>query len=300
MLCVMPSIPHEAPAELLRNNPLLARALLSVTTILAPAQVTARMADSNLSTRTSVPKELRGDAVALLQAPLWKLVTVIEPQTSAPKPWKCRSLAAYGPVAGSVHDCDAVLVIIAFDLATARACRKTIRTGHPGYDLTPFVIGPDNTPDPFDPAFGYAAPELAVLACLTGSVDLDDPGARVRVLEILARLDTERKSAYTYLVRVAASDAARRALEELMALVYRDDFIDSWRAEGLAQGRAEGMAEGRAQEAARMLLRVFAARGFQVSDEVRQRVLACADISQLEAWADRAVTAASIAAVFGD
>jgi uncharacterized ferritin-like protein (DUF455 family) len=46
-------------------------------------------------------------------------------------------------------------------------------------------------------------------------------------------------------------------------------------------------------------LRVLSARGLQVSPEIRQRVLSCADTSQLEIWGDRAATAASINDVFG-
>jgi hypothetical protein len=48
-----------------------------------------------------------------------------------------------------------------------------------------------------------------------------------------------------------------------------------------------------------MILRVLAARGLRVSAEIRQKVLSCADTSQLETWGDRAATAASIDDVFG-
>lgn len=314
IMTVMPSIPHEAPAELLRNNPLLALALLSAAKIPVPAGATVRMGDTNLSTRKPLPKELRGDAVALLKARRWKFAAVIEPQTDPPKIGKRRSLTAYGPVAGSVHECDAAVIIIAFDMATARACRKTIATGHPGYNLTPLVVGPDNTPDPFDPVFAYACPELVVLGCLTKGLDLADRQTQVKVLRSLASLERERHDDYTFLIRIAASDAARRQLEDMMALVYKDDFIDRWRDEGLALGRAEGVAlgraegrakglvegrvEGRVEGEAQMLLRVIAARGLSISEELRARVLASTDVSQLEAWGDRAMSAQAVSDIF--
>jgi hypothetical protein len=47
-----------------------------------------------------------------------------------------------------------------------------------------------------------------------------------------------------------------------------------------------------------MLLRVLAARGFDVPGQVRERVLSCTDLQQLESWGDRAVTAASLDDVF--
>jgi hypothetical protein len=60
------------------------------------------------------------------------------------------------------------------------------------------------------------------------------------------------------------------------------------------------LAEGEAKGEARILLRVLVARGLQVPDEIRERVLACSDTAQLETWSDRAATAASVADVFSD
>jgi len=48
-----------------------------------------------------------------------------------------------------------------------------------------------------------------------------------------------------------------------------------------------------------MILRVLSARGLQVPADIRERVLSCADTSQLEIWGDRAATAATIDDVFG-
>ena len=76
----------------------------------------------------------------------------------------------------------------------------------------------------------------------------------------------------------------------------RDDFIDGL----LDQGRAEGRAEGETRGEAKMLLRVLAARGFAVTDDVRERVVGCTDAGRLETWADRAVTASSITEIFSD
>jgi predicted transposase YdaD len=91
-----------------------------------------------------------------------------------------------------------------------------------------------------------------------------------------------------------------------MATAFKDEFIDGLldqgRAEGEARGRAEGRnegrSEGRAEGEAAMLLRVLAARGFAVPDDVQQRVRSCTDIAQLETWGDRAVTAKSLDEIF--
>jgi len=61
--------------------------------------------------------------------------------------------------------------------------------------------------------------------------------------------------------------------------------------------RSEG---GEARGEAKILLRVLTARGFAVPDEVREHVVGCTDTDQLEARADRAVTASSITDIFSD
>lgn len=283
----MPGIEHEAAVELLRRNPELSAALLAGAGVWVPSGAVAVMVDSNLS--VPEPTELRADLVTLHPGTDGKLAVVIEVQRDPPDKKKRRAWPAYVAVAQVEHECDAVLVVIALRPGTARASARPIPTGHPGFVLTPIVFGPDNTPAPEGPE----AAELTVLAVLTGALDLGDPAAQLLALQRIARVDAERRQAYTRLIRVTASEAVRRALEELMTTVFpRDDFIDGF----LDQGRAEGRAEGEA----RMLLRVLAARGFVLPDAIRERVVGCSDLAQLEAWADRAVTAKSVPEIFRD
>jgi predicted transposase YdaD len=84
-----------------------------------------------------------------------------------------------------------------------------------------------------------------------------------------------------------------------MTTKFKDTFVDRLLAEGEAKGRVEGEAKGRAEGEARIILRVLAARGLEVPAKVREQVLSCTDASQLETWADRAATAASVEEVFG-
>ncbi|MEQ4719108.1 hypothetical protein [Nonomuraea sp. B19D2] len=69
---------------------------------------------------------------------------------------------------------------------------------------------------------------------------------------------------------------------------------------GLEEGQTKGKAEGKAEEAARMLLLVLGARGFDVPDDVRARITACADVAQLEHWTSRAVTAQALQDLFSE
>ncbi len=296
----MPSIVHEAAVELLRQNPKLAAALLASAGIPVPPEAAAALADSNLS--VPEPTELRADVVTVHEGSGRKIVIVTEVQKDPPDLDKRRAWLAYLALAHVEHKCDAALVVIALRARTARASCKPIRTGHPGFVLEPVVIGPDTTPAASAPGDGHASAELAVLAVLTGALDLGDPAARRLVLQAIATVDAGRREIYTRLIRVTASSAVRRALEELMATAFRDEFVDGLldrgRAEGEARGRAEGEARGRAKGEASMLLRVLAARGFAVPDDMRQRVQSCTDVAQLEAWGDRAVTATSLDEVF--
>ncbi|MFE9245461.1 hypothetical protein [Nocardiopsis sp. NPDC006938] len=59
---------------------------------------------------------------------------------------------------------------------------------------------------------------------------------------------------------------------------------------GLEEGREAGLEEGRAAEAARSVVSVLEARGFTVSDEIRERVRRCTDLGTLEKWVPAAVT----------
>ena len=73
-----------------------------------------------------------------------------------------------------------------------------------------------------------------------------------------------------------------------MTTMFKDEFVDRIKAEGRAQG------------AASMVLRILGARGFGVPGPVRDRVLSCTDLGQLEDWGGKAVTAAFLEDVFAD
>lgn len=60
-----------------------------------------------------------------------------------------------------------------------------------------------------------------------------------------------------------------------------------------ARGRAEGEARGKAQGEAQAVLTVLDARGVPVSEALRDQILACADLTQLDTWLRRAATAAT-------
>jgi hypothetical protein len=290
----MPSIPHEAPLELLRRQPLLAAVLLRSLRVAVPAAATASLASSEAT--SSVPTERRADAVVVLADPgASRLAVVIEVQLRYDAD-KLYSWPTYVVQARAAHRCPAVLLVICPTTATARRCRTPIATGHPGFDLIPLVVDSATVPAPGQPGAEVAAPELAVLGVLTGALDLDEDNVRRQVLTSLADLGDDRLKTYTVFILNAASPSARKELEALMTTTeFHNDFVDRLVAEGSERLIAKGKAEGLAQ----MILRVLSARGVETPPEARERVLHCADASQLATWGDRAATATSIDDVFG-
>lgn len=288
----MPSIPHEAPIELLRANPRLALALLRGLGVPVPEGVTATLAPTDLG--STVPAELRADAVVLLSgADGAKLAVIVEVQLRYDKD-KLYSWPVYLTQVRAAHRCPAVLLVICPGSATARRSRESISTGHPGFELAPLVIDAETTPDPSGPGLEDAAAELLVLAVLTGALDLTHDHLRRLVMARLARLDADRVTGYTRFIMSAVSESVRQALEELMPvnrLGLRDPFVDRF----VDQGRAEGIPQGEA----RTLLTLLSARGLTVAAELRQRVMSCTDSDQLQAWVTRAATAHSVEEVFG-
>ena len=284
----MPSIRHEAPLELLRRDPQLAAVLLRGLGVAVPARAAAVMAPSDLS--VSVPAELRADAVVVLSgADGARLAVVVEVQLRYDQD-KRYSWPAYLTQIRAAQHCPAVLLVICPRTGTAARCRAPIRTGHPGFDLEPLVVDAATIPDSGGPGL-HEHPELVVLAVLTGALDLDQDSSRRLVLTRLAGLDEGRLKTYTVFVLNAASEAARQALEALMSTApFKNDFVDRLLAEGEAKGEARGEAK--------MILSILAVRGLEVSAEIRERVLSCTDISQLEAWGRRAVTEDTVDEVF--
>ncbi|MFJ3665752.1 hypothetical protein ACIPSE_04785 [Streptomyces sp. NPDC090106] len=101
--------------------------------------------------------------------------------------------------------------------------------------------------------------------------------------------DTESAGMLAQLVESCLVDVeARQTWKELMMAVRYFFF----RHEVAEKVREEGREEGRAQARAEMVLRILQWREIPVPDAVRERVEGCADLHQLEVWAERAVHAA--------
>jgi hypothetical protein len=94
--------------------------------------------------------------------------------------------------------------------------------------------------------------------------------------------------------------------------VYKTDFAERFHAFVRTQGLTpealqksllefiQGFTQGCTEQAARSLLIVFRVRGLAVKDADRERILAQKDLERLERWLEKAVVAASVAAVIDE
>jgi flagellar biosynthesis/type III secretory pathway protein FliH len=82
-----------------------------------------------------------------------------------------------------------------------------------------------------------------------------------------------------------------------MAEVLRERGHQQGLAEGEARGEAKGLVKGEAKGLARALLRLLASKGVQVDDTAYQRIQSCMDMTTLERWLDRALSATQISEV---
>jgi hypothetical protein len=77
-----------------------------------------------------------------------------------------------------------------------------------------------------------------------------------------------------------------------------EDLLQSGRYEYQSDFALRYISEGEAKGEAKAVLRVLAARGVPLSDEMRERIMTCTDLDQLELWIEQAATATAADELF--
>jgi hypothetical protein len=92
------------------------------------------------------------------------------------------------------------------------------------------------------------------------------------------------------------NDAARNALEKLMSSgAYKLQYPEA--AERFVNFVAKMRNEGKVEAEASVLLRILGSRGLEISEDDRNRILACTDLTTLDRWIDRAMNATTVAEI---
>jgi hypothetical protein len=295
----MVSMLHEGLLLLFRNRPTLAPELLQgALGLKLPHWTEARVESAELT--EVVPTEYRADLVVLLLDGKPIFAIVVEVQLSRDED-KRKSWPLYLTSLRSRVGCPTALLVVAPDAAVARWCAQPIELGHPGFILQPLVMGPDAIPVVLDEQVARKDPELAVLSAMAHGHEEVGAAIAHTVLAAMVGLDAERIRLYVDLTINSLSEATRYALEAVMqsgTYEYQSEFARKYVAQGREEGRQEGREEGRHEGEQAALFEVLDARGLQVDEGVRQRILACKDLSQLKLWLRKAVSVESAQELF--
>ncbi|MGS2810046.1 hypothetical protein [Nocardia sp. MW-W600-9] len=143
-----------------------------------------------------------------------------------------------------------------------------------------------------DPMEAASSPERAVLSAMAHGNGPHSDEVFTALLVGLTKTDDERARMYHDLVDEVLSEAASRRLEELMTMTY--EYQGRIARKYVEQGREEG----REEAAAASILTVLGTRRLAVSDDQRERIQGCRDLTQLDAWLRRAIDAAETADLF--
>ncbi|MBK9752160.1 MAG: hypothetical protein IPO88_01410 [Nannocystis sp.] len=293
----MPKLPHEALVQLVRCAPemvvdLLQRELAPGLPLHLPPRVTAaEFVDLNLA-------EYRADAVLMLGDPERPSEVIVVEVQSEIDARKRRVWPIYVAGPRVRLGCPVVLVVIAPDPQVAAWCAEPIDLGRGCNVLRPMVLGPDQIPVITDHEVARRSPELAVLSVAAHGRELGAEHIALAAIAASHDLDNDRDLLYPDFILALLGDLARAALEKIVMQARNYEFQSDFVRKYFYGGKAEGLTEGKAAGKAEVLLKLLRRKFTAVDAAYEARVLACSDVDQLDAWAERVLDADSVAAVF--
>jgi len=228
----VPSFDHEFLVDLFRNDARLAVELLRRCAGIAIDH--ARVALGSIDLSQVAPTEYRADAVVVLHDRADRPVTgvIVEVQRQVERD-KLLTWPAYVASLRAKLACAAVLLVIAPDPGVAAWARRPIELGHPGFQLTPIVIGFDDVPWLRDHAAASRLPELAVLSVMAHP-ERDIAEAAIAAI---AQLPADQGRLYFDVIVMALPAAIRQILEvQMRRYEYRSDFARKYYGEGRDDG----------------------------------------------------------------
>ncbi|TMR91249.1 hypothetical protein [Nonomuraea basaltis] len=116
--------------------------------------------------------------------------------------------------------------------------------------------------------------------------------------EALTTVDTDTAAYIAEQTEIGLGDTkARQIWRCLMTMQnyrFKSEFAEMLRAEGRAEGEACGEARGEAKS----VLKILEQRDIPVPEPIRERILACTDLTLLESWLVRSLKAATAEELF--
>ena len=293
----MPSGEHESPIALAKLDPGLMTWLLAhLFDVKVPDYDHARVRPTDV--RVLVPRTYHADGMLLYcdaaDQPVLAVVLEIQRGWDTAKRWTWKLYVAQLEAELEVS---AALVVYCPDPTVARRYRGMFEFEGLSLSLRPFIFTPDEVPLVTDVGLARANPALAVFSAICHGGEADVDAAFPALAEALRVLGPKRAILYYDIVLAGLPQAPRARWEAYMSTAvgfeYRSELLREVDARGRAEGKAEGKAEGEARGEGRAVLTVLDARGVPVPEAVREQILACVDLTQLDTWLRRAVTAAT-------
>lgn len=227
-----------------------------------------------------IPVSYRADVLLLLVEDMPVFALVVEVQLARDGD-KRLSWPLYVTAARARHRCPAGLLIYAPDDAVARWCAEPIELGQPGSAFRPLVCGPQAIPKLIDPTEAVKHPYRAVLSAIAHGWEPEAEAIGRAALRAVEALPSDERATWEEVILAGLDEAARKALEAWMNL---QGYPEKSRFYQLGEATA--------------VLKILSARGLQVSDVARARIVACTDPAVLERWIERAMTVAAADELF--
>ncbi|MEV5956918.1 hypothetical protein AB0M11_24655 [Streptomyces sp. NPDC051987] len=286
---------HEALHRIFQKDPtLLTKALQRVLEV--PFPEPREIAAMNVDLTEIEPVERRVDTLLRAETDEGTYLLAVESQ-GKPDERKRGSWPYYLAFLYEKYRCEPVLIVTTQSSATAKWAAQPIQLGLRGREsltVRPLVLGPDNVPLIADEREAVRDVPLAVLSAMTHGRGRQAPAILESLAAALKTIDRDSAAVFVQFVDSCLVDPqAKQMWRDLMTAIQY-----FWRHPLAEQVREEGREQGRIQERAEMVLRVLEWRGVPVSDPVRERVNACADLDQLDIWAQRAVHVTDAAELF--
>jgi hypothetical protein len=285
----MPSAEHESPIALAKLDPAVVVWLLAnVFEVKVPEYHHARVHATDV--RVMVPATYHADGMLLYCDPSDQplLAVVLEVQRGRDDA-KRRTWKLYVAQLEAELDVTVGLVVFCPDPALARHYREMFESDGLSLTLRPLIFTPDEVPLVVDVDLARADPALAVLSALCHGGYAEVDAMFPALAEALRSLGPKRALLYYDIVLAGLPAPARVRWEAFMTTA-----VEQYHSELFRKLAAQHEVRGEARGEARAVLAVLKARGVPVPEEIREQIVACTDVAQLDTWLHRAVTASTI------
>jgi hypothetical protein len=280
----VPSGEHESPIELAKLDPSLLVWLAGLFNIDVPKYHHVRPYANDI--RVLVPHTYHTDSILLFcdqdDQPL--LAVVWEPHRDDNDD-KLPTWKLYVAQIEKQIGVTCVLLVYCPDPAHARSFRKKPEVDRSSLWLRPFFVTPEDVPLVTDIEQAQANPSVVVFSALCHGDDKTIDAMFPALAAALRMLSPTKAIAYYDIVLAGLPVAARARWEAHMTTA-----VNQYRSELFRTLATEAEAHGEAQA----ILTVLNVNGVEVPEGVRQQIVTCTDLDQLEIWLRRAVKAATI------